>query len=117
MLLSDGNLLIQTKAGERIQVSPKNIVNINSIDDNFSLVDFQEILDLGYTITKAQNNRQFTFSGKMNYKSDLWVIDTQYNILDSNQDNAASIKREEFSLTSNGFYIINGMPMPITPIY
>ena len=41
--------------------------------------------------------------GKLNYKSDLWVIDTQYNILDSNQDNAASIKREEFSLTSKRF--------------
>ena len=60
--LSDGNLLIQTKAGERIQVSPKNIVNINSIDDNF-FSRFSGNLDLGYTITKAQNNRQFTFSG------------------------------------------------------
>lgn len=100
--LSDGNFLIQTKTGERIQVSPKKIVNINSIDDNF-FSRFSGNLDLGYTITKAQNNRQFTFSGKINYKSDLWVIDTQYNILDSNQDNAASIKREEFSLTSKRF--------------
>ena len=32
--LSDGNFLIQTKAGERVQVSPKKIVNINLKSDN-----------------------------------------------------------------------------------
>lgn len=100
--LSDGKFLIETKNGERLQVSPKKIVNITSIDDNF-FSRFSGNIDVGYTITKAHNNRQFTLSGKLNYKSDLWVMDTQYNVLNSTQDNVDPIRRKDFSLTSKRF--------------
>ena len=99
----DNSFIIKQTNGKEIKANKNNIVSIVSIYEAF-FSRFSGEFDLGYNITKSQNNRQFNFSSKLGYKSSLWLMDTQFNMLNTSQDSVEDIiRRDNFSLTARRF--------------
>lgn len=97
----------------------KNLVETFKISE---IIAFQEVsedrrkrfsgsLDFGYDFTKAQNKRQTTVNATLGYVGELWVTNGSLNILNSQQDSVADIKRTDAKadirrLISKTWYLI-----------
>jgi len=57
---------------------------------------FTGALDIGFNLSKANNNIQLTTSGKLKYASDKYLSIFLFNTLISDQDNVERIERREF---------------------
>ena len=73
------------------------VIALQEVDDNF-WQRFKGAIDLGYNLTKANNNKQFTIGGKLEYAGEIWLIEGSVNTLNSNQDDAEKTKRTDANL-------------------
>ncbi|MDX5326705.1 MAG: DUF481 domain-containing protein [Bacteroidota bacterium] len=80
--------------GEDISVSFDKVVLIMSVDDGF-LDRISANIDLGYSLTRANNQEQFTLNSRLGYEADRWLLSGYYNMLLSRQDEVADIQRKD----------------------
>ena len=60
-------------------------------------------MDIGSNFTKANNNRQYSFAGKISYLSNNWQHKTEYNLLKSSQDNTENIEHIDWLIDTKRF--------------
>lgn len=80
----------------------KKLLSLAEINEKF-WDRFTGALDLGFNMSKTNNNRQLTFAGNIKYSSDQWNTKFSYNALYSDQDNTERIERKEFSFSGQRF--------------
>ncbi len=109
--VEDGGLLVRIQ-GDTIHVKPEDIVYINSLDDTF-LSRLSASIDVGVTISKANNQRQFTSNSRIGYLTSLWSLDLYYNSLFTSQDSVSNIERNDggsnfkYFLQNDYYFIID----------
>lgn len=101
-----GQLRIDAREGFR-EVSFEEVVYIRQLDNTF-LSKLYANVDLGFSVTKANNLRQYTARASLGYKADRWKIGGTYDQVESVQDEVDRIQRTEIGI--NGDYSLrNGV--------
>lgn len=103
-----GEFILQGVEATR-QVRLDDIVYLRRLDDGF-WSKISANVDFGYSITKANNLRQFNGSAVVGYKDERWVASANYRQVRSIQDNVDQVRRIEGSLNadygfSNGLFL------------
>lgn len=91
---SIGKIFIDNEEGEDLSVNQDEIVNINSVDSSF-WSRLSANIDFGFSLTKANNQRQLNGNLRLSYLEDRWSADLYFNTLISNQDDVADIQRND----------------------
>jgi hypothetical protein len=91
---------IVTNDGQTFEREINDIVFINSVSKGF-WDQLSASISLGYSLTKAQNLKQFTLRSNLGYIAERWSADISYNGLNSTQDDIAPIQRKDGGLTFN----------------
>lgn len=89
-----GLIIIRDDQKGEVVTTLQDIVFINSLDDGF-LSRLYASVDLGYSLTKANNQQQFNLNFRMGYLADLWSLDGYYNSLISTQTDVEKIQRND----------------------
>ncbi|MEN2280501.1 DUF481 domain-containing protein [Algoriphagus sp. SE2] len=88
--------------GGKISVAIADIVYLNALDDGF-WSRLSANIDLGWSLTRANNLRQYNVRSGLGYLADRWKVNATYNTLRSNQDNVDPVKRTDADFTYNYF--------------
>jgi hypothetical protein len=99
---SDQSKLFLDWSGAGRQVINDNVVYIKPVKDTF-IDRLSASIDLGFTLTKANNLRQFTTRSYLGYLTENWSADGSLDAVRSTQDSIASTKRTDASLGLNYF--------------
>lgn len=75
----------------------EDVIVLEEIKDNF-WKRIEVAIDFGYNITKANNNKQITIGGKIEYTGQKWLIEGSINALDASQDNTDDTRRTDANL-------------------
>jgi hypothetical protein len=87
-------LMVLNDDDVQLLVLLEDVVFLRQIKTNFwGRMKFN--LDLGLTITKANNLKQFSIRTAAGYAAERWQIDATYDLLRSVQDNVAATKRAD----------------------
>jgi hypothetical protein len=100
--LSPGRATINIVEGGTTEVDLMDLVFLKSIDEGFWSRIYAAI-DVGYSLTKANNLRQFSLNGKIGYLAERWSLDASYNSVLSKQDSVADTKRTDGNITYRYF--------------
>ena len=105
-----GKISITENDGKVIEVPINQITSLQEVDDNF-WGRFRGAIDLGFNITKANNNRQFNTAARVSYSGIKWLLDGKLNVLISAQDSVAETSRsdaniEGIRLLGNNYFMI-----------
>lgn len=76
-----------------------DLVNIETIFDNF-LRKFRGLIEFGFNLTKANNNRQLSLGADVSYIDEKWFYTGKANVLNSRQDGAEEIDRSDANLSA-----------------
>ena len=106
--ISEGKVAINGESGGTI-VNIEEIVFIRQLKTTF-WSKLSASVDLGYSITKANNLEQFNTRSSLGYKSDKWVLGANYNQVRSTQNDVEPIRRVDAAISANrqlknGFFI------------
>jgi hypothetical protein len=120
-LYSDVLFLISTQSGNRVygkvsspELDKIKIEPINGAEQIYPIEDiiyikpleqkfFNRInggIDMGFTLTRARNQRQFTVRSRIGYMTQKWSFDASFNKLSTSQDETENISRGDGALTS-----------------
>ena len=111
--LQNGNRFIG-----KVKTSDSSSVSIQAQDGSSQIVKYETIVflkpiksgfkdrlhaavDLGFSLTKAQNLKQVTVRSNVGYLAENWSADVTYNTLFSSQDKTEQIKRTDGGLSFN----------------
>ncbi len=101
-----GQIRIDAREGFRT-VSLSEIVHIRQLDNTFISKLYANI-DIGFSLTKANDLRQYTARASLGYKADRWKLGGTYDQVESTQNEVDRIQRTEIGL--NGDYSLrNGI--------
>lgn len=100
--LSPNKVRIIDKNGTTSEVAILDIIRLTEIDEKF-WSRFRGALDVGFNLTKTNNNRQLTYAGNLKYSSDKWNSAFDFNVLYSERDNTERIERKTMSITSQRY--------------
>lgn len=92
-----GRVVITLNDGSMEKYRLSEIIALQEVNDSF-WKRFKGAIDLGYNITKANKNRQFTIGGNLEYNSELWMIEGTINTLNSKQDDAEITRRTDANI-------------------
>lgn len=93
----DGQLMLIDEDGKKWIIDPNEVVYANSINDSF-LSRLSANVDLGYSLTKANNQQQLNANFRIGYLADLWSLNMYYNSLLTKQDDIEDIQRNDGGL-------------------
>jgi len=93
----EGKIFIDNEEGEDLVVNLDDIVNIKSVDSGF-LSRLSAAIDFGFSLTKANNQRQLNGNLRLGYLEDRWSASMYYNTLITNQDGVDEIQRNDGGL-------------------
>lgn len=79
-----------------------NIVYLNALDDGF-WSRLSANIDLGWSVTKANNLRQINVRSGLGYLADRWKLSGSINNISSNQNDVDATKRTDADITYNYF--------------
>ena len=99
---SDKSKLFLDWSGTGRKVVNDNVVNIKPVKDSF-IDRLSASIDLGFTLTKANNLRQFTTRSYLGYLTDNWSADGSLDAVRSSQDSIANTERTDASVGFNYF--------------
>ena len=104
-----GTVTINTEEGTTEKVPIDQVLALQEIEDKF-WSRFKGSIDLGFNLTKANNNRQLTLDTRLSYSGEYWLIKAGVNLLSSDQDDVEETRRvdgnlEIFRILSNDWYI------------
>ncbi|WP_373396631.1 DUF481 domain-containing protein [Algoriphagus halophilus] len=88
--------------GGTIEVDIDDIVYLNALDEGF-WSRLSANIDLGWSLTKANNLRQFNVRSGLGYLADRWKANATYNSLRSTQDEIDPVKRTDADFSYNYF--------------
>lgn len=85
------------------------IVYLRSLDSGF-WSKMSANIDIGFSVTKANNLRQYNARAGLGYKTDKWILTGTYNQVQSSQDDAENTERTDASIGAdyqlkNSFFI------------
>ena len=108
--IEEGKISITENDGNVIEVSINQITSLQEVDDNF-WSRFRGAIDVGFNITKANNNRQLNTAARISYSGVKWLLDGNLNILISAQDSVAETSRSDASveglrLLGNNYFVV-----------
>lgn len=99
------SLRILTEDNEIVYLSLNDLVFVEQIDDGFKHRFFFSI-DVGFSMTQANNLRQWTSNSRFGYKSIRWMLEGRFNGLTSAQDETETIYRWDRNIAFQ--YILPG---------
>tara|TARA_R110002050_G_scaffold204327_1_gene339586 strand:- start:73040 stop:74047 length:1008 start_codon:yes stop_codon:yes gene_type:complete len=102
--VSDGDstgLSLRTEEGV-VKVPRHQIVYLKSLEDGFWSQVYAKV-DVGFSLTKAKNLKQFNVNAGLGYLGEYWSMDARFNSLNSTQDSVAPTKRNDGGVTGNLF--------------
>ena len=76
----------------------QEIIALIEVDDRF-WSRFTGSIDLGFNLIKANNNRQFTIDGGIDYTDEFWRSEGSISVLNSTQDDVEKTRRTDASLS------------------
>lgn len=88
--------------GGKIQVELMEIVYLNALDDGF-WSRLSANIDLGWSLTKANNLRQLNVRSGLGYLADRWKITSSYNNIISRQDEVDDVNNLNANIAFNYF--------------
>jgi len=97
-----GSLKITTLQGNEFTFPTDEILYIKSVDKGF-LDRISAGIDLGFTLTRARNQRQFTTRSRFGYIAERWSFDAAFNKLVTAQEEIEAISRGDGNLTALHF--------------
>jgi len=95
--VGDGKIFINNEDGEDRTVDQSEVVYINSVDGSF-LSRLSANIDFGFSLTKANNQRQLNGNFRVGYLADKWTTELYYNTLLTTQDGVSDIQRNDGGL-------------------
>ena len=97
-----GFLKITVVNGDEITFPIEDVLYIKSVDKGF-LDRVSAGIDLGFTMTRARNQRQFSARSHIGYITETWSFDASFNKLITSQDELDNISRGDGNLTAIHF--------------
>lgn len=85
-------LIITGIEGQQTETTPENVVSVEGIKSTFWSRTHASV-DLGLSITRANNLVQYNMRSTVGYVADKWFTEIYYDDLRSKQDSVAQIKR------------------------
>ncbi|MFC3878898.1 DUF481 domain-containing protein [Algoriphagus namhaensis] len=85
-----------------VSIPIDQVVYLNALDEGF-WSRLSASIDLGWSVTKANNLRQLSIRSGVGYLADRWKLSASINTLSSNQDEVDPTKRTDADLTYNYF--------------
>jgi len=98
----EGMIFIENEDGEDLTVPQDFVVNINSVDSGFSS-RLSASIDFGFSLTKANDQRQLNGSLRLGYNADRWSSNLYYNTLVTSQEGVADIQRNDAGIGATYF--------------
>ena len=99
----DGNkVIVETIEGEKIETTLGDVVYLKGVKSDFWSRASASI-DLGLSLTKANNLRQFTVRSNLGYLADRWQLNLSYDDIRASQDSVADTKRTETGVSFRYF--------------
>ena len=92
-----GKVTITRADGSEVEIPIRQVIALQEIEDNF-WSRFTGTIDLGFNITKANNNRQLNLASGLSYTGEKWLADFTINLLSSSQDSVAETRRIDAKL-------------------
>jgi hypothetical protein len=106
-------IIAEDKTGNTIITNNDDIIYLDAIERDFlSRLDFS--LDLGFTLTKANNLRQFTTRTELGYLTSVWEADLLFNMVRNFQKGAEPTRRTDglaelkYFMIDNWFLFVRG---------
>jgi small nuclear ribonucleoprotein (snRNP)-like protein len=93
---------LEKPLGGKVQVDLQQVVYLNALDEGF-WSRLSANIDLGWSVTKANNLKQFSVRSGLGYLADRWKLGSSFNSLRSNQDGLEPVKRTDADITFNFF--------------
>jgi len=93
---------ITTAAGEKTETSLDGIVYLKGLKSDF-WSRFKANVDVGLSISKANNLNQLTINSRAGYLADKWQLDGYFNTSNSSQDSVETTKRMDAGITYKYF--------------
>ncbi len=90
----EDNITITLEEGGSQVIALSDVVFLKGVDAGF----FDRLyagIDLGYTLTRARNQQQFTIRSRAGYLAERWSLDATLNTLNSSQDDVEDIHRTD----------------------
>lgn len=88
------NIVLLNAGGYILESELKKVIYLDAIGENF-LSRLTAEFDLGITLTKANNSKQFTSNALLGYGANKWKLTGSFNTVLSSQDGVEDIKRVE----------------------
>lgn len=101
-----GVVALLPDGGSSREVTLDQIVIIDPIKDSFA-DRFDASISAGFTITKANNSKQFTSRATVSYHTKNWHLSGNYNDTRSEQDDVEPIRRTDGSINFNYLFYKN----------
>jgi len=99
---ADKTKLLLNQNGTKLIIPTGHIVYIKPLEKRF-IDKLNASLDLGYSLTKANNLRQFSMRSNVGYLTDNWSTDASFDAVSSEQDSIAATQRTEGNIGYNYF--------------
>jgi hypothetical protein len=97
-----GSIAIWSKTDEEIACRNEELVDFKLLDDQ--IIDrFHAAIDVGFSLTKAQNLKQVTVQSKVGYLSEHWSADLNYDHIFSSRSGVEPVRRTDGGFTFNYF--------------
>ena len=98
------------------EYSMNDIVIIDPIETKFSS-RFDAYLGLGYSLTKANNNQQFTIDASASYEARHWILRGSFNSVGTRQEEVEDVLRTEGSLEYTYVFVSNWFGIVIADFF
>lgn len=93
-----GLVTVKPNDKEPVDIDLQKIIEMDIIKQRF-LDRVKAEIDMGFTMTKARNQRQLTLRSRVSYITQKWSLDGSMNVLASVQDETEPIGRMDADLT------------------
>lgn len=100
---ADSNVVVNTVEGVKVATTINDIVFLKSLDNGFWSQVYANI-DVGLSLTKANNLQQLNSSVGFGYLAQKWSVDVRSNSLYSQQDSVDATRRSDGGANFN-FYL------------
>jgi putative salt-induced outer membrane protein YdiY len=90
------NILLNGQPTHTLSIA--EIVYLKSVDQGF-WDQIYAAIDVGFTLTKANNLQQLNMRGNIGYLAERWSADASYNLISSTQDDAEKTRRSDGGFT------------------
>lgn len=109
------NQVVITSGSDSTKSQLSDIVLLKLVNEGFR-DQISASVSVGYSVTRAQNLRQFSTRSNIGYVAKKWSGDVSYNGINSTQDEVEDIQRKDGGLTFN-YFLPNDWFIPISSTF